>query len=153
MLFHQTDWVRVGACFGYLSSASRYPVVIVVQAHPLKLIKMAVVIRSNGRLLMSFLSDDILCYVANFFDISSLLRLSECNRKFCHAASQNFDGPPGTAEDCDWTPWDPWWTRQDARRLVFLCNGSVLQVHPRGASKFAIVGRERLPGWRRGACP
>lgn len=32
----------------------------------------------------------------------------------------------------DWTSWDPWWNGQDARKLVFLRDGTVLQGHPKG---------------------
>lgn len=32
----------------------------------------------------------------------------------------------------DWTSWDPWWNGQDARKLVFLRDGTVLQAYPRG---------------------
>ena len=32
----------------------------------------------------------------------------------------------------DWTSWDPWWKGQDARKLVFLRDGTIMQVHPRG---------------------
>ncbi|KAL7529119.1 hypothetical protein ACHAXR_002804 [Thalassiosira sp. AJA248-18] len=32
----------------------------------------------------------------------------------------------------DWTSWDPWWNGQDARKLVFLRDGTIRQVHPQG---------------------
>eukprot|EP00571_Detonula_confervacea_P002409 CAMPEP_0172315304 /NCGR_PEP_ID=MMETSP1058-20130122/24787_1 /TAXON_ID=83371 /ORGANISM="Detonula confervacea, Strain CCMP 353" /LENGTH=409 /DNA_ID=CAMNT_0013029359 /DNA_START=44 /DNA_END=1273 /DNA_ORIENTATION=- len=32
----------------------------------------------------------------------------------------------------DWTSWDPWWNRQDARKLVFLRDGTIMQVFPKG---------------------
>jgi len=33
----------------------------------------------------------------------------------------------------DWTSWDPWWNQQEARKLVFLRDGTMKQVYPRGA--------------------
>lgn len=39
----------------------------------------------------------------------------------------------------DWTSWDPWWARQDARQLVFLRDGTVLQAHPHGAGGIVRV--------------
>jgi hypothetical protein len=33
----------------------------------------------------------------------------------------------------DWTSWDPWWNGQDARKLVFLRDGTVLQAYPQGS--------------------
>lgn len=32
----------------------------------------------------------------------------------------------------DWTSWDPWWNQQEARKLVFLRDGTMKQVYPRG---------------------
>lgn len=32
----------------------------------------------------------------------------------------------------DWTSWDPWWNGQDARKLVFLRDGTIMQVNPQG---------------------
>ena len=32
----------------------------------------------------------------------------------------------------EWTSWDPWWNNQQARKLVFLRDGSILQVQPQG---------------------
>lgn len=32
----------------------------------------------------------------------------------------------------DWTSWDPWWNHQDARKLAFLRDGTVMQVYPQG---------------------
>jgi len=30
----------------------------------------------------------------------------------------------------DWTSWDPWWNGEDSRKLVFLRDGTIKQVHP-----------------------
>ena len=35
----------------------------------------------------------------------------------------------------DWTSWDPWWNGQDARKLVFLRDGTVLQAYPHGVGQ------------------
>lgn len=32
----------------------------------------------------------------------------------------------------DWTSWDPWWNRQQSRKLVFLRDGTIMQTHPKG---------------------
>lgn len=32
----------------------------------------------------------------------------------------------------DWTSWDPWWNGKQARKLVFLRDGSILQLQPEG---------------------
>mmetsp|Transcript_34439 Transcript_34439/g.83323 ORF Transcript_34439/g.83323 Transcript_34439/m.83323 type:complete len:609 (+) Transcript_34439:28-1854(+) len=32
----------------------------------------------------------------------------------------------------DWTSWDPWWNRQQSRKLVFLRDGTIMQAHPKG---------------------
>jgi len=32
----------------------------------------------------------------------------------------------------DWTSWDPWWNRREARKLVFLRDGTIMQVYPKG---------------------
>ena len=34
----------------------------------------------------------------------------------------------------DWTSWDPWWGGDQARKLVFLRDGSILQLQPAGKS-------------------
>lgn len=160
--------------------------------------------------LIKDLPDDSLFHVIKFLDVSSLVRLRECNRKLRDAASKNhagwtnhctslwsrkanvcstaremlaqackkdidassqpryaameafkiavtdattrseitpeeicFDSYPeiqGTTwsfrfKECagrDWTSWDPWWNRQDARKLVFLRDGTVMQLYPKG---------------------
>ncbi len=34
----------------------------------------------------------------------------------------------------DWTSWDPWWNHEDsARKLVFLADGSIMQVYPQAS--------------------
>ncbi|EED89818.1 hypothetical protein THAPSDRAFT_269495 [Thalassiosira pseudonana CCMP1335] len=35
----------------------------------------------------------------------------------------------------DWTSWDPWWNGRTARKLVFLRNGTILQLNPTGRSR------------------
>eukprot|EP00581_Thalassiosira_minuscula_P004309 CAMPEP_0183746378 /NCGR_PEP_ID=MMETSP0737-20130205/66727_1 /TAXON_ID=385413 /ORGANISM="Thalassiosira miniscula, Strain CCMP1093" /LENGTH=529 /DNA_ID=CAMNT_0025982073 /DNA_START=6 /DNA_END=1595 /DNA_ORIENTATION=+ len=32
----------------------------------------------------------------------------------------------------DWTSWDPWWNQREARKLVFLRDGTIMQVYPKG---------------------
>ncbi|KAL7495118.1 hypothetical protein ACHAWT_009247, partial [Skeletonema menzelii] len=32
----------------------------------------------------------------------------------------------------DWTSWDPWWNDKQARKLVFLRDGSIMQLQPEG---------------------
>ncbi|KAK1736107.1 hypothetical protein QTG54_013243 [Skeletonema marinoi] len=32
----------------------------------------------------------------------------------------------------DWTSWDPWWSGKQARKLVFLRDGSIMQLQPEG---------------------
>ena len=32
----------------------------------------------------------------------------------------------------DWTSWDPWWNGNQARKMVFLRNGSIMQLQPEG---------------------
>lgn len=36
----------------------------------------------------------------------------------------------------DWTSWDPWWLEQEARKLVFLRDGTILQASPPGFGHF-----------------
>jgi hypothetical protein len=37
----------------------------------------------------------------------------------------------------DWTSWDPWWKSKDARKLVFLRDGSIMQAYPLGLESSA----------------
>ncbi|KAL9179513.1 hypothetical protein ACHAXT_008803 [Thalassiosira profunda] len=39
----------------------------------------------------------------------------------------------------DWTSWDPWWRGNKARKLVFLKDGTVRQVHPQGLESSAVT--------------
>ncbi|KAL7548443.1 hypothetical protein ACHAWF_011729 [Thalassiosira exigua] len=157
----------------------------------------------------SFVDDDTLCHLVKYLDVSSLLRLRECNRRLRETASNNYAGwkdrclslwsskanvcstaretlarsikidqkeTPDSKytamqaykialtdarhrkevsfeEICfdassstgiiwsfrfkesagrDWTSWDPWWNGQDARKLVFLKDGTIMQVYPPG---------------------
>ena len=39
----------------------------------------------------------------------------------------------------DWTSWDPWWNHRDARKLVFLKDGSIKQVYPQGVTPSVVT--------------
>merc|ERR1711862_903469 len=42
----------------------------------------------------------------------------------------------------DWTSWDPWWNGKNARKFVFLSDGSILQVKDGKTRDMTVVKRK-----------